>query len=554
MWMWRKFCRMNVVLDIETDSLKPTKIHCIVAKDLSTSQVHIWDQDNLDKFKPWSETVNSFVMHNGISFDAPHLNRLLGTNIKLKQIKDTMIMSQLFNPVREDGHSLAAWGKRLKFPKMECDNYSEYTEDMLEYCKNDVLLTEKVYDRLNNEGKDFSSYAIALEHKTRAILDQQEKNGFALDIQKTIGLLGRLSDEAQELTEWSLQEFSPTKILLKTKTKMIPFNIASRQQIAARLKKRGWKPKQFTPKSEQPMINEEILNKIDMEEAKKFSRFFLLQKRIAQIQGWIDAYDDTTGRVHGRVLTLKTITGRMAHMSPNMANVPAVRSPFGEECRDCWTVGNPQTHSLVGTDASGLELRCLAHLMNDKEFTNELVNGDIHTRNMKMAGITDRDQCKTFIYAWLYGAQAYKIGQIVGVNKAQAQVLINRFLENMPALKEIRNDILEEAEEGVIQGVDGRNLHIRSPHSALNTLIQGAGAVVCKEWLVNMIIRINQSGLDAKLVASIHDEYQFEVAKKDVNEFGKITKEAIQYTEKKLEFNCPLDSTWKEGETWAETH
>jgi len=545
---------MNVVLDIETDSLKPTKIHCIVAKDLSTSQVHIWDQDNLDKFKPWSETVNSFVMHNGISFDAPHLNRLLGTNIKLKQIKDTMIMSQLFNPVREDGHSLAAWGKRLKFPKMECDNYSEYTEDMLEYCKNDVLLTEKVYDRLNNEGKDFSSYAIALEHKTRAILDQQEKNGFALDIQKTIGLLGRLSDEAQELTEWSLQEFSPTKIKLKTKTKKIPFNIASRQQIAARLKKRGWKPKQFTPKSEQPMINEEILNKIDMEEAKKFSRFFLLQKRIAQIQGWIDAYDDTTGRVHGRVLTLKTITGRMAHMSPNMANVPAVRSPFGEECRDCWTVGNPHTHSLVGTDASGLELRCLAHLMNDKEFTNELVNGDIHTRNMKMAGITDRDQCKTFIYAWLYGAQAYKIGQIVGVNKAQAQVLINKFLENMPTLAKVRNDISEEAETGTVDGVDGRKLHIRSPHSALNSLIQGAGAVVCKEWLINMIIRVNQSGLDAKLVASIHDEYQFEVAKKDVKEFGKITKEAIQHTEKNLKFNCPLDSTWKEGETWAETH
>ena len=111
MWMWRKFWSMNVVLDIETDSLDATKVHCIVAKDLSTSQVHVWDQDNLDKFKPWSETVNSFVMHNGISFDAPHLNRLLGTNIKLKQIKDTMIMSQLFNPVREDGHSLAAWGK-----------------------------------------------------------------------------------------------------------------------------------------------------------------------------------------------------------------------------------------------------------------------------------------------------------------------------------------------------------------------------------------------------------------------------------------------------------
>jgi DNA polymerase I-like protein with 3'-5' exonuclease and polymerase domains len=469
-------------------------------------------------------------------------------------VVDTLILSQLFNPIRDKGHSLSAWGNELGFPKMECEDFTTYTEDMFEYCKNDVELTEKVYQHLQGEGKGFSSYSITLEHNIRAVLDQQEKNGFALNMEKTTGLLGRLSDEAQALTEWSLREFPDTKIKLKTKIKEIPFNISSRQQIAECLKKKGWKPKQFTPKSNQPMINEEILNKIDMEEAKKFSRFFLLQKRIAQIQGWINAYDDTTGRVHGRVLTLKTITGRMAHMSPNMANVPAVRSPFGEECRDCWTVGNPQTHSLVGTDASGLELRCLAHFMEDEEFTHELLHGDIHTRNMKMAGITDRDKCKTFIYAWLYGAQASKIGKIVGVGKVQAQILINRFLENMPALEKLRDDTLEKAKEGVIQGVDGRRLHIRSPHSALNTLIQGAGAVVCKNWVVRITHRVRRAGLDVKLVASIHDEYQFEVAKKDVQEFGKITKKAMRDTEKELNFKCPLDSTWKEGDTWAKTH
>ena len=543
----------NVIVDIETDSLNPTKIHCIVAKDLETCEVKIWDHSNLDTFKPWSTNINKFIMHNGISFDAPVLNRLLNTNIKLNQVVDTLVMSQLFNPIREGGHSLGAWGIRLNHPKWECDNFETYDEDMLKYCKNDVNLTETLYKQLFKESDKFSPFSINLEHKIRAIIDQQEKNGFALNIQKTIGLLARLSDEAHALETWALKEFEPTIVEMKTKTKYIPFNIGSRQQIANRLMERGWEPKQFTDKGN-IIISEEILNKINMEEAKKFSRFFLLQKRIAQIQSWIDSYNDTTGRVHGRVLTLRTITGRMAHHSPNMAQIPAIRSPFGKECRDCWTVENPHTHTLVGTDASGLELRCLAHLMNDKAYTNEILNGDVHTANMKVAGITDRDQAKTFIYAFLYGAGAAKIGKIVGGNREHGQELIDRFLSGIPALKRVRSNVQRAAEKGKIKGVDGRTLFIRSPHSSLNTLIQGAGASICKDWLVNMIQRVNSTGVDAKLVASIHDEYQFEVAKGDVKRFGTITREAIKDTERKLKFNCPLDSTWKEGETWTMTH
>ena len=525
-----------------------------MAKDVDTSEIYSWDHTNLEHFKSWSDTVDNFIMHNGISFDAPNLNRLLHTNIKLSQIKDTMIMSQLFDPIREDGHSLSAWGNRLGFSKMECDNFSEYTKEMLDYCKNDVLLTEKVYARLNDEGKGFSSYSINLEHKIRAIIDQQERNGFALDIRKAITLLSRLSDEAHSLTEWSLKEFSPTVVELKTKTKYIPFNIGSRKQIAERLMERGWKPTSYTDK-DNVIVNENVLDQIDMDEAKKFARFFLLQKRIAQIQSWIDSYNDSTGKVHGRVLTLRTITGRMAHYSPNMAQIPAVRSPFGYECRDCWTVSNPYTHSLIGTDASGLELRILASMMNDKAYTNEVLNGDVHTANMKMAGLTDRDQAKTFIYAFMYGAGPEKIGKIVGGNYKTGETLIKKFLKNMPSMKRVKQDIQDAASKrNKVKGIDERFLKIRSPHAALNTYIQGAGAAVCKDWLVNMTQRVKRSGLDAKLVASIHDEYQFEVAKKDVKEFGKITKEAIQYTENKLKLNCPLDSTWKEGETWADTH
>ena len=544
--------QMRAIVDIETDSLDATKVHCIVAKDVDSGRVYPFPPDMIHGFRDWSRGVKQFIMHNGLSFDAPVCNRLLGTNIKPSQIVDTLVLSQLFNPIRE-GHSLKAWGDRLGFPKGDVETFEVYTPDMLEYCKQDVNITHKLFQILQSEGKGFSRSSIRLEHNVRVIIDQQEKNGFAMDMRKAMGLYNKLKDEANGLEKWAVTTFDPTVVELKTKTKYIPFNIGSRQQIASRLIELGWKPKQHTDKGN-IIINEAVLDKIDMPEAKKFSRFFLLQKRIAQIKSWIEACDDRDGRVHGRVMTLKTITGRMSHHSPNMAQIPAVRSPYGKECRDCWTVDNPYTHSIVGTDASGLELRCLAHLMNDTTFTDILLTGDIHTHNMKMAGLTDRDQAKTFIYAFMYGAGASKIGQIVGAGAKEGQQLINKFLSSMPALKRVRDAVTKAASKGTIKGIDGRRLHIRSPHSALNTLIQGAGAVVCKVWLCNMNKRISRTGIDAKLVASIHDEYQFEVSNKVINKFGQLTKDAMKDTEKQLQMRCPLDNEWKVGKTWAETH
>jgi DNA polymerase I-like protein with 3'-5' exonuclease and polymerase domains len=192
--------------------------------------------------------------------------------------------------------------------------------------------------------------------------------------------------------------------------------------------------------------------------------------------------------------------------------------------------------------------------MNDTKFTNELLTGDIHTANMKMAGLTNRDQAKTFIYAFLYGAGAAKIGKIVGGGAKKGQQLIDRFLSNMPALNALRTKVQRASQNGIIRGLDGRLLHIRSTHSALNTLIQGAGAVVCKHWLLEIMSSIKMTRIDAKLVASIHDEYQFEVNNKDINTFGQITKEAMKKTQQVLKLNCELDSEWKMGETWASTH
>ena len=543
---------VTAVVDIETDSLDATEIHCIVACEYETGKEKVWVQDDCSQFASWSKKIDTFIMHNGVSFDAPILNRLTGSEIKLSQVRDTLIESQLYNPNRDKGHSLSAWGERLGFPKGDHTDFEYYSPEMLEYCKQDVRVTRKVAQELSKEGDKFSSKSYILERKIRAIVDQQESNGFSFNLREAISFLATLEEEEQSLKDQAQEMFEPTEVKLKTKTKYIPFNIGSRKQIAERLMERGWEPINHTEKGN-VIVNEDVLSKIDMPEAEMFSRYFLLQKRTGLIKAWIEACQEDN-RVRGRVMTLRTVTGRMAHNSPNMAQVPAVYSPYGKECRSLWTVSNSDTHTLIGTDASGLELRCLAHYMNDPDFTNEVLNGDVHTANMKAAGLTNRDQAKTFIYAFLYGAGPAKIGKVVGGSAKAGQQLITKFLSNMPKLKKLRDNVAKWSKDGTIPALDGRLLHIRSEHAAVNTLLQGAGAIICKQWLVHITERIRKSGVDAKLVASIHDEYQFEVAKKDAQRFGQITKDAMQETAKTLKVRCPLDCEFKIGKTWSETH
>ena len=547
----------RVVLDIETDAIDATVVHCIVAQDLDTGAVDTWYGESIKDFPAWSESVDVFVMHNGVSFDAPVVNRLTGSNIPLSKIRDTLILSQLYDPSLEGGHSLEAWGQRLGYPKIEFNDFTHFSEEMLKYCKQDVVVTVKLYEHLLPQMKKYSGKSIELEHQVRAIVDKQEKNGFTLNIQEASCLVARLSEEATVIEEEMQGIFPPIvteryseKTGKRLKDNVEVFNPASRQQIGKRLIEKGWKPKNFTPTG-QPIVDEGTLKDVNIPEAQKIAQYLLLQKRVSQVRSWLDVVEED-GKVHGRVITLKAITGRMAHNSPNMAQVPAVYSPYGKECRQVWMTSSDK-YKLLGCDASSLELRCLAHYMGDKKFTDEVVGGDIHTANQKAAGLPSRDSAKTFIYALIYGAGPAKIGSIVGGGAKEGKKIMDKFMSNMPALKTLRDKVDRASGTGYIRGLDGRLLKVRQQHAAMNLLLQGAGAIICKEWL-RQITLMAQRDYDYNLVASIHDEYQFEVRVDQTERFGELTQRAMKQVEKTLLVNCPLDSEYKIGNNWAETH
>ena len=581
---------MKLVFDIETDDLDATKIWCICAYDLDKERMYSFGPDKITEGVELLKKADKIIGHNIIGFDIPVIHKLTSVDLSSVSISDTLVLSRLFSPTREGNHGLESWGYRLGFNKIDFKTFSEYSSEMLKYCENDVLLNAKVYNHLKKESKGFSKQSVELEHEVAWILARQREHGFLLDVKGASLLVAKfeeqlinLEKEVRKTFRAKRQEYTLRAMYTKSgelstlakcrelnrKVRLDPeekeaikhtqkitrvietdFNLGSRKQIGEYLKGVGWKPKTFTPTG-QPIVDEGILNKIkNIPEAKLIAEYLMLQKRIGQVTSWIKEVHEEDNRVRGFVNPNGAVTGRMTHSNPNVAATPSTRAKYGSECRACWTV--PEGYKLVGIDASGLELRMLAHYMNDEDYINEVINGDVHSANQRLAGLESRDKAKTFIYALCYGARDRKLSTILGKNTRDTKRIREQFLNNLPSFKSLKDRVGRASSRGFLKGLDNRKLFVRSEHSALNTLLQGAGAIVMKQALILFEDYIKD--LKANCVANIHDEWQVEVQEDQADEVGKKGVEAIINAGKFLNLKCPLDGEYNVGRNWSETH
>jgi DNA polymerase I-like protein with 3'-5' exonuclease and polymerase domains len=556
---------MKLLLDIET-TMDHKTIWCCVTKNIETNEVKVWKEAS--GLSEYLKAASTIIGHNLIGFDAPLLNKLWNTRIVRKQAYDTLVLSRLLNPNRENGHSLAELSKSAGSFKIDFTDYDLVESDiesLYEYCIQDIEALHKVYDMLMAEKAThgFSDESVQLEMDVAAIIKKQETNGFMLDVAYANTLCSMLNTEVDKISEHMQLRWPPVinKRYHKTSGKpladeVIRFNVGSRQQVAEKLIEAGWKPTKLTPGGN-PAVDEETLSDCDIPEAKLVLRYLMLTKRVSQVEQWLEAVE-ADGRIRGRVNTLGAVTGRMTHSKPNMAQIPNAGSEYGPECRQCFTV--PEGKVLVGADASGLELRMLAHYMKDEGYVKTVISGsskdgtDIHTVNQKAAGLPTRDAAKTFCYAFLYGAGDSKIGSIIGGGAREGKALKTKFLKQTPSLKRLLDQVTGIAASGKIPALDGRKLWVRSEHAALNTLLQGAGAIVMKRALVILDTTIRKNKWDALFVVNCHDEYQIECAEKDAEAVGKAAVDAIRLAGEYYDMRCPLSGEYKIGANWRQTH
>lgn len=555
---------MRVTYDIETDGLDASVIHLMVAKEVGKKGFYIIrDKEDFLRFAP---QVTEWIGHNSIDYDSYIIEKLWGYKIPVNKQIDTLVLSRLCNPVL-DGHSLDAWGKRLGDHKIEFNDWSQYTEEMKVYCKQDVALTEKLYLHLVSEMRQFSPQSIRLEHSMQYIVSQQKRNGFLLNRDVAMDIYTGAKTEADRIEEAILQFFPPIvteRISEKTGKTLKPhveeFNLGSPLQVVKRLNGVGWKPYVKTKSGNSWKICQENLDTIPdtaPPPVRDLKKWKILETRWKTAKDWLERQDNE-GRVHGQVILPGSITHRAAHQGPNMANIPSISDErglsglFAYECRAAWTVG--RGYKLCGTDASGIQLRVLAHYMNDPVYTKTLLEGDIHTFNKNALGeyCKDRPTAKTFIYAWLLGAGVGKVAQILGCSYQEAEYSMDNFLRSIPALKELKRKAAMAADRGYLVGLDGRRMQIESEHKSLSVYLQGGETVIMR--LANVMWHNTAKGLDFRQVVWVHDEWQTEVLEDQADQLGKLQVQSIRDAGTYFKLNCPLDGEYKIGNNWAETH
>lgn len=620
----------HLIADCETYNLldKMTKLHMVqlgtvngedsvIYLDLKDPQNAQWigQEEALgltSEIRPLSEGIDrlrsadSYCFHNGIKFDMPAINKFFPGTIRRDRLLDTLVMARLAFP-EERNHTLKAWGLRTGTHKGDYSgDYSTVDAEFLKYSQDDIPAGRALYHKVSHVLEwGFSS---ALEHEVAYWIGLQETNGFRLDVAGAQALDVELRAETAGYETLLKQTFGPIERTLTmtpkannaprgyvkgvpfTKRWSEEFNPSSRHHIAERLQILGWKPSEFGANGV-AAVDEGTLAKLKFPEAKLLCDYFKSSKKLGMLSdgkgGWLKAVK-ADGRVYGRVNPNGARTGRMTHSSPNMAQVdkdPRMRALWLP--RAGW--------KLVGIDAEGLEARMLAHRLyswDQGALAERLVSGtkesrtDIHSANLKslvdhkllpVAAWEDgfkigREGTKTILYAMIYGAGDWKIGESVRdiIRELKVRVslppsaelgkltrmALSRSMVGFDKLAALAQH--KTASPGYFVGLDGRHVPSTSKHSALNTLLQGDGAVVMKKALSLFGDHMEASGLPHGgswgFCANVHDEVQIECVPELAEGIGGDFEKAITQAGVELKVRCPLAGSSAVGNNWAETH
>ena len=457
--------------DIEADNLleAATRIWCATVENIVTGEKYVFTDS--ESFSDWLSGGRVLVGHNFIAYDLPMLNRHWGTRIGIMSVVDTFVLSQLYNPVFSGGHSLDAWGQRLKHPKGEYNDFSQLTPAMVEYCANDTSLTAKLYRKLSARmvSVGFSEEGCEIEHLAWNIIqNKQRRRGFPFSKQKAEELLAelegrkaRLESEIYKLFPPQLQligEYSRPYKLNGEKTAnftrhceqypkvevtddgrgyrvfdFVKFNIGSPKQRIEKILELGWEPTHWnvnkkTKEKTSPKVDEDSLTafaeKSGVPEVKAIAKWIVVNSRIVNmLRPWLNAYNEETCAIHGRLFIASTL--RYRHSNPNTANIPAVKTKkdedgkerilFGEpggwayECRDLFTCGDPDNYSLVGVDAKGIQIRILLNYAYSQEAFELYTQGDPHVNNARILGLANKAAGKKFFYTLIMGGAGARL-------------------------------------------------------------------------------------------------------------------------------------------------
>lgn len=587
----------RVICDIEANGLQPDKIWCCVCRDIDTDELTIFRDGDAEKAKEFFNSCDKIIGHNFIGYDVIWLNKLWKTGIKLDKIVDTLVLSRLADSFRS-GHSLKDWGERLKCYKDHHEDWSKWSQEMEDYCIQDVNVTKKVYDKLRLELRGFTKDSVELEHWSQAILERQRMSGFLLDQELALKTKAEIDKKYLEIITQLQDVFPPRKVVtgqwvakrnksgeinsvsqriinsgtvehvegdVYNRIEYKEFCIDSPKEICERLSG-YWKPTVMTPAG-QPKVCEINLNTLreDAPDSLKLIKDCkVLKSRSTLIQSYFDACGDD-GRVHGQVVSIGAGTHRMAHRNPNTGNIPS-KGLYGEVCRQMFTVAPGR--KLVGCDAANIQFRILAHYLNNKELIDQIVNKDMHYYFSQMYGLNPADKeyddtnpdmvagrkkGKTCTFAIIMGAGVGKIGEILG-GYEKGKEAFNNLKKNIVGWNRFHKEIEYRAGLGYFVGLDGRKIPLKSAHFGMSSYLQAGEAIIMKKAMVESYKQIKELGLDAFQVAVVHDEMQWDCSEDCAETVGNILRQNIIDAGVYYNLRCPLDGEYRIGNNWLETH